>query len=65
MYKLVFFEDAKKDLKKLQIKAPHAVSKLAKLLNEIREHPPATRGFRRSRQGCRRASKKMLARRHP
>ena len=39
MYKLVFSEDAKKDLKKLQIKAPHAVSKLAKLLNEIREHP--------------------------
>ena len=29
MYKLVFSEDAKKDLKILHIKAPHAVSKLA------------------------------------
>ncbi len=39
MYTIVFTEDAKKDLKELQKKAPQAVSKLAKLLDELKEHP--------------------------
>ena len=39
MYTIVFSEDAKKDLKELYKKAPQAVSKLSKLLDEIREHP--------------------------
>lgn len=39
MYNLVFSEDAKKDLKELHKKAPQAVAKLSKLLNEVREHP--------------------------
>ena len=39
MYNIVFSEDAKKDLKELHKKAPLAVPKLAKLLDEIREHP--------------------------
>ena len=39
MYTIVFTEDAKKDLKELNKKAPQAVSKLSKLLDEIREHP--------------------------
>lgn len=39
MYTIVFTEDAKKDLKELNKKAPQAVSKLSKLLEEIREHP--------------------------
>ena len=39
MYTLVFSEDAKKDLKELHKRAPSAVSKLSKLLDEIREHP--------------------------
>ena len=39
MYTLVFSEEAKKDLKELHRKAPLAVSKLSKLLDEIREHP--------------------------
>ena len=39
MYTIVFTEDAKKDLKKLNKKAPQAVSKLSKLLDEVREHP--------------------------
>lgn len=39
MYTLVFTEDAKKDLKELYKKAPLAVSKLSKLLDEVREHP--------------------------
>ena len=33
------YEDAKKDLKELNKKAPQAVSKLSKLLDEVREHP--------------------------
>ena len=39
MYTLVFSEDAKKDLKELHRKAPSAISKLSKLLDEIRVHP--------------------------
>lgn len=39
MYSIVFSEDAKKDLKSLQKKAPKALSKLAKLLDELKEHP--------------------------
>lgn len=39
MYTIVFTEDAKKDLKELSKKAPQAVSKLSRLLDEVREHP--------------------------
>ena len=39
MYSIVFTEDAKKDLKELNKKAPQAVSKLSKLLEEVRKHP--------------------------
>jgi len=39
MYTIVFTEDAKKDLKELNKKAPQAVSKLSKLLDEVRKHP--------------------------
>lgn len=39
MYAIVFSEDAKKDLKLLHRRAPEAVVKLSKLLDEIREHP--------------------------
>lgn len=39
MYSIVFSDDAKKDLKELQKKAPQALSKLAKLLDELKEHP--------------------------
>ena len=39
MYKIVFTEDAKKDLKVLQKKAPQAISKLTGLLDELRVHP--------------------------
>lgn len=39
MYTIVFTEDAKKDLVELHKKAPRAVSKLSKLLDEVREHP--------------------------
>ena len=37
MYIIVFSEDAKKDLKDLQKKAPHALAKLASLLDELKE----------------------------
>lgn len=39
VHHLVFTEDAKKDLKELNKKAPQPVSKLSKLLDEVREHP--------------------------
>ena len=39
MYTIVFTEGAKKDLVELYKKAPRAVSKLSKLLDEVREHP--------------------------
>ena len=39
MYRIVFSNEAKKDLKELSKKAPQAVKKLSKLLEEIQEHP--------------------------
>lgn len=39
MYTIVFTEDAKKDLKELQKKSPRAISKLAKLLDELKSIP--------------------------
>lgn len=44
MYTLVFTEDAKKDLKELNKRAPLALAKLSKLLEEVRERPRAGRG---------------------
>ena len=38
MYTIVFSEDAKKDLKELNKRSPQTVSKLSKLLDEVREH---------------------------
>ena len=38
-YEIVFSEDAKKDLKILQRRAPLAIPKLLQLLEELREHP--------------------------
>ncbi|MDD7234011.1 MAG: Txe/YoeB family addiction module toxin [Bacteroidales bacterium] len=38
-YRIVFSNDAKKDLKELSKKAPLAIKKLSKLLEEIQEHP--------------------------
>lgn len=39
MYNIVFSDDAKKDLQELRKKAPEALPKLAKLLEEVRIHP--------------------------
>lgn len=39
MYTIVFTEGAKRDLKALQKQAPQAIKKLAKLLDELKEHP--------------------------
>ncbi len=39
MYTIVFSEDAKKDLKELNKRSPQTVSKLSKLIDEVREHP--------------------------
>ena len=39
MYAIEFTEDAKEDVLLLQRKAPNAVSKLVKLLAELRQHP--------------------------
>ena len=44
MYRLVFTDDAKKDLLQLQKKAPVALKKLNILLEEIREHPTTGTG---------------------
>lgn len=44
MYTIVFSEGAKRDLKELHKSAPLALSKLAKLLDELREHPRAGTG---------------------
>lgn len=44
MYTIVFTEEAKKDLKKLQKKDPQSISKLAKLLDELKEHPKTGTG---------------------
>ena len=46
MYTIVFSEDAKKDLKELQKKAPQALTKLSRLLDELREHPRTGTGLR-------------------
>ena len=37
MYRIVFSNDAKKDLKELSKKAPQEVTKLSKLLEEIND----------------------------
>ena len=42
-YKIIFSSDAQKDLKALQKKAPQSLSKLAQLLDELREHPEQER----------------------
>lgn len=39
MYRILFSNDAKKDLKELSKKAPQAIKKLSKILEEIQEHP--------------------------
>ena len=39
MYTISFSEEAREDFKELQKGAPQAISKLSKLLEEIREHP--------------------------
>lgn len=39
MYAVEFTIDAQKDVVLLQRKAPQAITKLAKLLDELREHP--------------------------
>ncbi len=39
MYTIVFTEDARKDLRELNRKAPRAVAKLARLLEEMQLHP--------------------------
>ncbi len=39
MYRVVFTDEAKKDLKILQKKAPQAIKKLIALLEELKEHP--------------------------
>lgn len=39
MYTVRLTPDARKDLVLLQKKAPHALTKLAKLLDELKEHP--------------------------
>ena len=39
MYRVVFTEDARKDLLQLQKKAPKAIKKLTSLIEELQEHP--------------------------
>ena len=39
MYRIVFSEDARKDLKELKKKAPYAIEKLSRLLEEMQIHP--------------------------
>ncbi len=39
MYRLVFTEDAQQDLQLLQKRAPQAIKKLKKLLEELQNHP--------------------------
>ena len=43
-YRIVFSYDAQKDLVLLNKKAPRAVAKLARLLDELREHPQSGTG---------------------
>ena len=38
-YRIVFSSDAQKDLVLLKKKSPRAITKLAKLLDELKEHP--------------------------
>ena len=44
MYKIVFTEQAHKDLRLLHRKAPLAVKKLAQLLDELKDHPRSGTG---------------------
>lgn len=44
MYRVEFTEDAKEDIKMLYKKAPMAIKKLEKLLQELREHPKTGTG---------------------
>lgn len=39
MYRIVFTEDAQKDLQMLQKRAPQTIKKLKSLLAELQEHP--------------------------
>ena len=39
MYRIVFTENARRDLQSLQKKAPQAIKKLKSLLLEVQEHP--------------------------
>lgn len=39
LYRIAFSEDARRDLISLNKKAPNAMAKLARLLEEISEHP--------------------------
>ncbi|MBO5634789.1 MAG: Txe/YoeB family addiction module toxin [Bacteroidales bacterium] len=39
MYRIVFTEQARKDLKLLYKKTPLSIKKLAQLLDELKEHP--------------------------
>ena len=43
-YRILFSSDAKKDLKLLHKKAPQALPKLAKLLDELKIHPKTGTG---------------------
>lgn len=54
MYTLVFTENAKKGLKELSKKAPLALAKLSKLLEEVREHPRTGNRTSRAIEGLRR-----------
>jgi toxin YoeB len=44
MYRIVFTEDAKRDLRKLERKAPKAIAKLEKLIKELQVHPKTGTG---------------------
>lgn len=39
MYRVIFSDDAQKDLVKLRKKAPNSIKKLTVLLKELEEHP--------------------------
>ena len=39
MYRIIFTEEAQKDLQMLQRKAPYTLKKLKSLLIELQEHP--------------------------
>jgi toxin-antitoxin system, toxin component, Txe/YoeB family len=44
MYRVIFSDDAIKDLAKLQKKSPTAIKKLTALLKELEEHPETGTG---------------------